>query len=231
MNWANTPFTDNIDPSKYASIILYLASEALQTSDIKYTQREQALEMLTQVLKGSKYAKSATKLLTELSIYNYLQPDQPLDPKFDVKNLALLLTDHLPDKTPALSINAVTTSRQAKPKFEKPKRFERHGPIQCNACQTNGHCIKVEKNTKQEDLRVCRIGGQIDNYLKWKEKNPELANANAKLYRAMNRRIVVNMVQTKHPNLDVSDELLSDFQDACEDIMFKENLPEDIQDS
>ena len=47
----------------------------------------------------------------------------------------------------------------------------------------------------------------------------------------MNRRIVVNMVQTKHPNLDVSDELLTDFQDACEDIMFKENLPEDIQDS
>ena len=124
MNWANTPFTDDIDPSKYASIILYSASEAHQTSDIDYTPREQALEMLTQVLKGSKYAKSATKLLTELSIYNYLQPDQPLDPKFDVKNLALLLTNHLPNATPTLTINAVTSGGQAKPRLEKPKRFQ-----------------------------------------------------------------------------------------------------------
>ena len=47
----------------------------------------------------------------------------------------------------------------------------------------------------------------------------------------MNRRIVVNMMQTKYPNLDVSNELLNEFQDACKDIMFKDNLPEDIQDS
>ena len=187
--------------------------------------------MLTQVLKGNKYAKSATKLLTELSIYNYLPPDQPLDPKFDIKNLALLLTDHLPDATPTFSINAVTSGIQAKPRFEKPKHFQRNKPIQCDACQTNGHCIKVEKDTKQEDLQMCQIGGQIDNYLKWKQKNPELANTNAKLYQAMNCKIVVNMIQTKYPNLDVTDELLNKYQDACEDIMFKENLPEDLQDS
>ena len=113
--------------------------------------------------------------------------------------------------------------------WARPKRFQRNSPIQCDACQTNGYCIKVEKDTKQEDLRICQIGGQIDNYLKWKQKNPELANTNAKLYRAMNRRIVVNMIQTKYPNIDVSDELLNKFQDACEDIMFKDNLPEDIQ--
>ena len=187
--------------------------------------------MLTQVLKGSKYAKSATKLLTELSIYNYLQPDQPLDPKFDVKNLALLLTDHLPHETPALTINAVTSSMQAKPKFEKPKRFQRNTPIQCDACQTNGHCIKVAKDTKQEDLRICRIGGQVENYLNWKAKHPELANTNAKLYRAMNCRIVVNTVRTRNPHLEIADETLDEFHDVYEDIMFRENLPEDLQDS
>ena len=115
--------------------------------------------------------------------------------------------------------------------MKKPKRFQRNKPIQCNACQTNGHCIKVEKDTRQEDLQICRIGGQIDNYLKWKQKNPELANTNAKLYRAMNCRIVVNTVRTRNPHLDIADETLGGFQDACEDIMFKENLPEDLQDS
>ena len=110
MNWANTSFTDDIDPSKYASIVLYSVEEAKQTSNINYSAKEQALEMLTQVLKGNKYAKSATKLLTELSIYNYLRPNQPLDPKFDVKNLAILLTDHIPPETPTMNIHAVTSA-------------------------------------------------------------------------------------------------------------------------
>ena len=145
--------------------------------------------------------------------------------------MALLLTDHLPDATPALSINAVTSGIQAKPRFEKPKRFQRKSPIQCNACQTNSHCIKVAKDIKEEDLRICRIGGQVENYLNWKEKHPELANTNAKLYQAMNRRIVVNTVRTRNPYLEIADETLDKFQDAYKDIMFKENLPEDLQDS
>ena len=117
---------------------------------------------------------------------------------------------------------------QAKPKFEQPKRFQRNTPIQCDACQTNGHCIKVAKDTKQEDLRICRIGGQVENYLNWKQKNPELATTNAKLYRAMNHRIVVNIVRTNYPSLDVTDELLEGFQDAYEDMMYRENLPDDV---
>ena len=47
----------------------------------------------------------------------------------------------------------------------------------------------------------------------------------------MNRRIVVNTVRTRNPHLDIADETLDEFQDACKDIMFKENLPEDLQDS
>ena len=92
-------------------------------------------------------------------------------------------------------------------------------------------CIKVAKETKEDDLRICRIGGQVENYLNWNAKHPELTKTNAQLYRAMNRRIVVNTIRTRYPTLDVADELLDGFQDACEDIMFRENLPEDIQDS
>ena len=63
-----------IDPNKYASIILYLVSKTQIESNVEYTPREQAAEILNQVLKGSKYTKSATKLLMELSIYNFLMP-------------------------------------------------------------------------------------------------------------------------------------------------------------
>jgi len=95
LNWAVKEFTDDIDPSKYASIILYSVDKHKRQSNIEYTPREQALEMLNQVLKGNKYAKSATKLLTELSIYNFFEPKRDLDPKFEGKNLAILLTDHV----------------------------------------------------------------------------------------------------------------------------------------
>ena len=36
----------------------------------------------------------------------------------------------------------------------------------------------------------------------------------------MNRKIVVNLVRTKYPNLDPSDEILTEFQDQCEEIMY-----------
>ena len=126
LNWATIPFNDDVEPSKYASIIIYLVSEAKQ----HYIPKEQALEMLTQVLKGSKYAKSTTKLLAELLIYNFLMPKKDLDLKFDVKNLAILFTDHLP-ATPTMSINAVTTGQRqnnsCSPQnttFNQPKRVQ-----------------------------------------------------------------------------------------------------------
>ena len=116
MNWAVKDFTDDIDPSKYALILLYSVDKHKRQSNIEYTPREQALEMLNQVLKGNKYAKSAKKLLTELSVYNFFEPKSDLDPKFEVKNLAILLTDHIgtsPQQTVTnVNINAVTTNQR-----------------------------------------------------------------------------------------------------------------------
>ena len=108
--------TDDINPSKYASIILYSVDKHKRQSNIEYTPREQALKMLNQVLKGNKYAKSATKLLTKLLIYNFFEPEKDLDPMFEVKNLAILLTNHV-DLTPQqtlsnMCINAVTTNQR-----------------------------------------------------------------------------------------------------------------------
>ena len=47
----------------------------------------------------------------------------------------------------------------------------------------------------------------------------------------MNCRIVVNTVHTRNPHLEIADETLDEFHDVCKDIMFRENLPEDLQDS
>ena len=125
----------------------------------------------------------------------------------------------------------MTSGGQAKPRLATPKRFQRKSPIQCDACQTNGHCIKVEKDIKGEDLRICRIGGQVKNYLNWKDKHPELAKINASLYREMNKRMVINTVRTRYPHLDIADENLDEFHDLCEEIMFKDNLPDELQES
>ena len=82
---------------------------------------------------------------------------------FDVKNLAILLTDHV-DLTPQqtlsnMSINAVTTSQRQNNSrspqtitFNQPKRFQHNDPIQCDACKANGHCINVDPESKPENL-------------------------------------------------------------------------------
>ena len=70
LNWMHTSITDEIDPSGYASKILYSVSKAKLHSNIEYTPREITDEMLNQALKETKYEKSAIKLLTKLSIFN-----------------------------------------------------------------------------------------------------------------------------------------------------------------
>ena len=56
------------------------------------------------------------KLLKELSIHNFFEPEKDLDPMFEVKNLAILLTDHVdmsPQQTLSnMNINAVRTNQR-----------------------------------------------------------------------------------------------------------------------
>ena len=43
--------------------------------------------------------------------------------------------------------------------------------------------------------------------------------------------MVINTVRTRYPHLDIADKNLKEFHDICEDLMFKDNLPDDLQDS
>ena len=47
----------------------------------------------------------------------------------------------------------------------------------------------------------------------------------------MNQKIIVNLVHTMYPDLDPSNEILTEFQDQCEEIMYTENLLDDVQES
>jgi len=137
-----------------------------------------------------------------------------------------------------MNINAVTTNQRQNNNrssrtstMNQPKRFQRNGPIQCEACNANGHCIKVDPEEKQEDLRICRIGGQIEQYMKFRDKFPENANANAALYQQINNRVIVNFIRTKFPGIEPANETLEEFQDYCEEYMLSDNIPDDYQQS
>ena len=47
--------------------------------------------------------------------------------------------------------------------------------------------------------------------MKFKDKFPEKAKANAKLYRQMNRKAIVNFVRTKFPGIEPENETLEEF--------------------
>ena len=74
MEWANIPFTADIDPSYYATIILNSAKAAFKTGGTKYSLTDQSKEMLYQIMKGQKFSKIATKLLAEIDILTALYP-------------------------------------------------------------------------------------------------------------------------------------------------------------
>ena len=161
---------------------------------------------------------------------------------FEVKNLAILLTNHvdmtLQQTLSNMCINAVTTNQRPNNNCSsqattpnRPKRFQRNGSIQCDACKANGHCINVDPDQDPASLRICRIGGQIEHYMKFKEKFPEKAKANAELYQQMNRKVIVNYICTKFPDIKHENETLEEFQDYCEEYVLTDNLPEGYQQS
>ena len=89
LGWSHKTFNDDM-----AAIITQSTTEAFQQNDTEYTPREQALEMLTQVMQNSTvYAKQATELIAELNTINILLPGQDLNEKFGIINLSMLLSD------------------------------------------------------------------------------------------------------------------------------------------
>ena len=75
----------------------------------------------------------------------------------------------------------------------------------------NGHCINVDKNTKEANIQLYQIGGQIEYYTQFCNKHPELAKVNAELWKEMNITIIVNTVCTKYANIDSSKKIIPEF--------------------
>lgn len=74
LNWVETPFTDDIDSSHYATIILNSAKAAFKSGGTEHSFTDQSKEMLYQIMKGEKYSKIATKLLVEIDILTTIYP-------------------------------------------------------------------------------------------------------------------------------------------------------------
>ena len=67
--------------------------------------------------------------------------------------------------------------------------------------------------------------------MKFRTKFPKKAKANAKLYKEMNKRVIVNYIRTKFPGIEPANETLEEFQDHCEEYMLPDNIPDDYQQS
>ena len=99
-------------PFETAAVIIQSMLDAFQENNTEYSTREQALEMLTQVMQNSTiYTKQATELIDKLNTINILLPGQDLNENFGIINLAMLLSDQSnlsTTSTPPI-VNAVTT--------------------------------------------------------------------------------------------------------------------------
>lgn len=47
----------------------------------------------------------------------------------------------------------------------------------------NNHCINVKRYTKEKNIQLCQIGGQIDHHEHFYDKHPDLAKVNATLWK------------------------------------------------
>ena len=194
LDWATTPFTDDIDPSQYATIILDSAKTAFKQGGTKYSITEQSKEMLYQIMKGQKYSKIATKLLAEIDILTAIYPGCVLPTYLQVPNLALTIAVH-PECT-TITINAVdrTGGNKASPRPSTP--YQRKNPAkQCICCGMHGHCIDVKDKKDKKDFQICRIGAQIYNVKQYTDQHPEEMAINATMYREINEPKHVRLVQ------------------------------------
>ena len=59
LGWLHTKFDDNMHLFEMTAIIIQSTTEAFQQNNTEYTPREQALEMLTQVMQNSTVYKTS----------------------------------------------------------------------------------------------------------------------------------------------------------------------------
>ena len=67
LNWANTPFTDDIDSSYYATIILNSVKAAFKSGGTEYSLTDQSKEMSYQIMKGENIPRLLQNYLQKLT--------------------------------------------------------------------------------------------------------------------------------------------------------------------
>ena len=218
LDWAATPYNDDIDPSSYATIIIDSAKTAYKQFGTKYSVTEQSKEMLYQIMKGQKYSKIATKLLAEIDILTVLYPGCILPTYLHVTNLALTIAVH-PEST-TITINAVNRPGGNKSSSGSTTTYQRKNPSkQCVCCGMNGHCIEIKDIKDKKDYLVCRIAAQIYNVNKYAEDHPEEMSVNAEMYQEMNEPKHVRLVQLDRNPPD------SELEDECEKAFIEDLTP------
>ena len=195
LGWSHQPFNDDMHPFEMAAIVIQSTTEAFQQNDTEYSPREQALEMLTQVMQNStKYAKQATELIAELKTVDILLPDKDMNDRFEIINLALLLSDQPTQSTTQTTpvVNAVTTQS-----MYTPRKYQRRyqADKQCMCCKQSGHCILVGKEVKNEDIQICRFAALMTHAMKYMNDNKKEAARNAKMFEESNRPNLVKLVE------------------------------------
>ena len=218
LEWAATPFNNDIDPSRYATIILDSAKTAFKQFGTKYSLTEQSKEILYQIMKGQKYSKIATKLFAEINVLTALYPGCVLPTYVHVTNLALTIAVH-PEST-TITINAVNRPGGNKTSPGSLPPFQRKNPAkQCICCGMNGHCIDIKDAKDKKDFQICRIAAQIYNVNKYAVDHPAEMSVNAEMYRDMNEPKHVRLVQLDRNPPD------SELEDACEKAYIEDLTP------
>ena len=162
MEWTTTPFTDDLDLSYYATIILDSVKTAFKQGSTKYSLTDQSKEMLYQIMKGEKYSKIATKLLAEIDTLTAFYPGYVLPTYLQVPNLALTIVVHPACTT--ITINAVDCSGGNKTSPQPSPPFQHKNPAKKYVCcGMHGHFIDVKDKNNKKDIQICCIGAQIYN--------------------------------------------------------------------
>ena len=133
-------------------------------------------------------------MIAELKTVDILLPDQKLNDRFGIINLAMLLSDQPTQSTTPTTpvVNAVTTQSMYTP---KPYQQRYQADKQCLCCKQSGHCISVGKEVKNADLQICRFAAQMTHAMKYMNDNKKEAARNAKMFEESNRPNLVKLVE------------------------------------
>jgi hypothetical protein len=167
-----------------------------------------AAEILQQASQHEEYKLLATAYLTTLLPLVSQSKHQTLPKEYQKENLINALSSyHRKPIAGGTGAGAFQINRFGAPPHGKPprKEFKYKNEIQCTACKTFGHDIK---------LNVCRFSAQHHHAMKFATKFPEETIKNASAYASAQDKAKVTKAKATFPNLFHPDMTEDDEMDA-----------------